>query len=141
MVCFNEAPYNEVEIIERGLMMRRLITGVVLGLTLVLVGWLLLRPFLASEQTYYTQITTAGQQQRLQAATGSSNASLVYRQPSYDAAGHQRVLTLTGHEHQPLARNSFLKIDWRRGRVRSWRRISSDQVPAKALTQIQLGRS
>jgi conserved hypothetical protein TIGR01655 len=118
--------------------MKRLISGIIVVLAVVLTGWFLTRQFSESDRIFYTQITTSGQQQRIQAARSSDGTPYIYHQVGYDAAGKQKLLKLYSHQDKPLQRNSYLKIHWQHGKIQSWQSVPRWQVPAKALTQLQL---
>jgi uncharacterized protein (TIGR01655 family) len=140
MVTKLRQTYNEIVKLRRELTMKRLISGIILALAVVLAGWFFTRQFSESDRVFYTQITTSGQQQRIQAARNSTSTPYIYHQVGYDAAGKQKFLKLSSHKDKPLQRNSYLKIHWQRGKIISWQSVDRWQVPAKALTQLQLAQ-
>ncbi|WP_230678567.1 YxeA family protein [Lacticaseibacillus zhaodongensis] len=88
-------------------------------------------------QTYYTQVTTDGQQVVDKAKSGEHYRDYAYTLKGYTQDGQGKTLHFKANKERPLRRNAYLKLvnNDKKG-VISWQSVAKKDVPAKALAKL-----
>jgi uncharacterized protein (TIGR01655 family) len=118
--------------------MKKFLIGFVVLVVLVLGGLKIYEVTNYGGTTYYTQIKADGTKLTEKDDAGKKYVNYGYNQMIYDEDGSGRRAKFNANKSRPLKRDAYLKLTYNKNKgITSWEAINKNEVPSKALKQIE----
>ncbi|MFD1440407.1 YxeA family protein [Lacticaseibacillus hegangensis] len=117
--------------------MKKLLVGLIVVVALAFGGYKLVAVLSYGGISYYTKVTTGGEQITEKSDQGRSYTDYRYRLTGYDKTGHSRLLDFNANKARPLKRGAYLKLVYNANKgVTSWQAVDPGLVPEPALSRL-----
>lgn len=123
--------------------MKKALPIILVVLAAVLGGFFFYTKTYLNGDDYYVKITTDGKHIEQKYKDGSTGANYVYDLTGYDEDGQSKELEFKSNLGRPLRRNAYLKVTYSKNKdsVTQWEEVSEKDIPSKAVSHLDSGKS